>query len=72
MCYDSSQMKFKTSKTQLHHLGRHTAMGGTEEKQESDDYESWARRRFLGGKEGAHGGEQQMGAASGVLECSIF
>lgn len=47
-------------------------MGGTEEKQESDDYESWARRRFLGGKEGAHGGEQRMGAASGVLECSIF
>ena len=54
-CYDASQMKFKTSKTQLRCLGSHTAMGRTKEKQESDDYEGWVRWRFLGGKEGAHG-----------------
>lgn len=30
-------------------------MGGTKEKQENEDYESWVRWRFLGEKEGAHG-----------------
>lgn len=42
-------------------------MGGTEEKQKGDDdYESWARQRFLGGKKGHMEGDSGWGP---LLEC---